>query len=132
MVAYSQELAEDFVPVLLDPRGKGSKPHPPDFIAYRLVFKNGRPVVIVLNCYHALTGLKQKLPPKERHDITPRLQRPSRGLIGRWYFRHVKNRFGHDVSNSFNEPHIIYYTPPEGLKSRLIYGVLWLLTSMMR
>jgi len=112
--------------------GRKRKGQVKDIPIEQLAFKNGRPVVIVLNCYHAFTGLKQKLPPKERHDITPRLQRLSRGLIGRWYFRHVKNRFGHDVSNPFNEPHIMYYTPPEGLKSRLIYGVLWLLTSIMR
>lgn len=244
-VAYSHELAEDFMPVLLDPRGKGSKPHPPDYVAYRLIvdskaqkfcalyevywrrqectwkefnkdhdhdyeqiqihfnmltgvkekviissvgpvdyaghgievysqiakakvrsveyttspkgyfpwggergrkrkgqvkdipigqliFENRRPVVIVLNCYHAFTGLKQKLPPQERHEITPRLIRLNRRLIDRWYFRHVKNRFGHDVSNPFNEPHVMYFTPPEGLGSRLVYGILWLLTSIVR
>jgi hypothetical protein len=241
-VAYSSELAEDFMPILLDPRGQGSKPYPPEFVAYRLVvdskaqklcvlyevywrrqdctwkelnkdhdhdyeqiqihfnmitgekekvivssvgpveyaghgievysniakaevrgveyatspkghfpwggergrknisqvrdipigqlvFENGRPVVIVLNCYHAFVGLKQKLPPQERNELNPRLEKLSRRLIERWYYRHVKNRFGHDVSKPFDEPYIMYYPPPEDLKSRLVYGFLWLFRS---
>jgi hypothetical protein len=245
IVAYSHELAKDFMPILLDPRGKGSMPHPPDFIAYRLVldpmsqklcilyevywrrqectwkelnkdhdhdyeqiqihfnmmtgekekviissvgpvdyaghgieiysniskarvrnveyttspkrhfpwggelgkrrkgyvreipigqlvFEDRRPVVTVLNCYHAFSGLKQKILFEKRFALNPRLKKLDRGLIERWYFLHVKNRFGHDISNPFNEPYIMYFTPPEGLKSRLVYGILWLLTSILR
>jgi hypothetical protein len=37
-VAFCDLLVEEFVPVLFDPKGYGSLPYPPDFIAYRLVF----------------------------------------------------------------------------------------------
>ena len=36
-VAFCRQLAEDFMPVLLDPKGYGSQPYPPDLLAYRLI-----------------------------------------------------------------------------------------------
>lgn len=241
-VAYSSELAEDFKPILLDPRGHGSTPYPPDFVAYRLVvdpkaqklcalyevywrrqdctwrelnkdhdhdyeqiqihfnmvtgekekvivssvgpvecaghgievyshiaraevrnveyttspkgpfpwggdggknnitqvreipigqllFDHGRPAIIVLNCYHAFVGVKQKIRYQERNELNPRVERLDRGLMERWYYRHVKNRFGHDVSKPFDEPYILYYPPPEDLKSRIVYGLLYSIAS---
>jgi hypothetical protein len=244
-VAYSSELAVDFMPIILDPRGHGSKPYPPDFVAYRLVvdskaqklcalyevywrrqectwkelnkdhdhdyeqiqihfsmvtgekekvivssvgpveyaghgievyshiaraevrsveyvtspkglfpwgeesgknnitqvreipigqlvFENRRPVIIVLNCYHAFVGVKREIPLQKRNELNPRLEKLDRGLMERWYYRHVKNRFGHDVSKPFDEPYILYYPPPEDLMSRLFYGLLWLLAPITK
>ena len=37
LVAYSDELAARFMPIIYDPRGYGSFPYPPEIIAYRLV-----------------------------------------------------------------------------------------------
>jgi hypothetical protein len=36
-VAFCTELAEDFTPVVFDPRGYGVRPYPPELIAYRIV-----------------------------------------------------------------------------------------------
>lgn len=98
----------------------------------KLVFENGRPVVLVVNCYHAFTGLKRRLLPGERMELTPRLERLDRRLLERWYYRNVKNRFGHDISQPFNKPYIMYYPPPEDWKSRVVYNLLWLYTSLGR
>ena len=244
-VAYSFQLAKDFVPVIFDPKGHGSKPYPPELIAYRLVvdskeqklcalyevywrrqdrtwqelnkdhdhdyeqiqvhfdmksgkrkkvvvssvgpvkyaghgvevysripkaevrdveyttspkgpfpwggdhgqnsatqireipterliLENARPSVLVLNCYHVFAGLKRKLPPEERNKLTPQLERLDRSFLERWYYRHTKNRFGHDISKPFQEPHIMYYPPPEDWKSRLVYGLLWFFAYLKR
>ncbi len=244
-VAYCSKLAEDFMPVLLDPRGHGSKPHPPELMAYRLIvdskrqklcilyevywrrqdctwkelnkdhdhdyeqiqvhfnmkigekemvvvssvgpieyaghgieiyshirkakvrdveyttspkdqfpwgedhgqknatqireipigrlaFEKGRPVVLILNCYHAFAGQKSKSWVKERNELNPRLERLDRGLLEKWYYRYVKNRFGHDISKPFDEPYVMYYPPPEDFKSRLVYGLLWLFSCLKR
>lgn len=244
-VAYCSRLAEDFVPVLLDPRGHGSKPQPPELIGYRLIvdprkqqlcilyevywrrqdctwkelnkdhahdyeqiqvhfnmktgekekvvvssvgpveyaghgvevyshiakaevrdieyttspkgsfpwggdngqvsvtqlreipierlcFQDGRPGVLVLNCYHAFAGQKRELPIEERIELNPRLARLDRRLLKRWYYRHAKNRFGHDISKPFKEPYVMYYPPPEDWISRLVYGFLWLFASLKR
>jgi len=98
----------------------------------RLVFENGRPAVLVLNCYHAFAGLKKNSPLKERKELTPRLEKLDSRLLGRWYYRNVKNRFGHDISKPFEEPYVMYYPPPEDLKSRFFYSVLWLFSSLKR
>jgi len=42
--------------------------------------------------------------------------------------RHAKNRFGNDVSKPFEEPHVIYYPPPEDWASKIVYFLLWLLS----
>ena len=244
-VAYCSQLAEDFMPIILDPWKHGTRPHPPEFVAYRLVvdskrqklcalyevywrrqdctwkelnkdhdhdyeqiqvhfniktgekekvvvssvgpveyaghgvevyshipkaevreveyttspkgsfpwggdqgqknatqireipiewlvFENGRPVVLVLNCYHVFTGFKMKPQLEERNKLNPRLTRLDRGLLEKWYYRHAKNRFGHDISMPFEEPHIMYYPPPEDWKSRLVYGLLWLFASFKK
>ena len=245
VVAYCSQLAEDFAPVLLDSWGWGSKPYPPEFMAYRVVidsrrqrlcifyevywrrqectwmelnkdhdhdyeqiqihfdaetgktekvivssvggpehaghgvevyreiveaecrdvlyttaprtsfpwggdhgqntsteireipigdlrFENGRPVIEVLNCYHAFVGLKPKRFLEKRNELHPRLERLDRELLEIWYYRNAKNRFGHDISKPFDEPHVMYYPPPEDLLSRLVYALLWRWTSLKR
>jgi len=47
-VAYCSQLARDFMPVLLDPHGHGSKPFPPEFVAYRLVIDSKRQRLCIL------------------------------------------------------------------------------------
>jgi hypothetical protein len=97
-----------------------------------LFFENGRPVVLVLNCYHAFAGLKRQLSPEERRELKPKLERLDGKLLDRWYYRHTENKFGHDISKPFEEPHVIYYPPPEDWLSRVAYGFLWLLHSLKR
>lgn len=96
----------------------------------RLAIEEGRPVVQVWNCYHAFLGLKKSHHLPERNELKPRLVRLDGRLLERWYYRHAKNRFGHDISNPFQEPHVMYYPPPEDWKSRLAYGLLWALASL--
>ena len=98
----------------------------------RLFFETGRPVVLVLNCYHAFSGLKRQLQPEERKELKLTLERLDRKLLDRWYYRHAKNKFGHDVSKPFEEPYVLYFPPPEDLLSRFAYGFLWLIYSLKR
>jgi hypothetical protein len=90
-----------------------------------LFFEEGKPVVLVLNCYHAFSGLKRKLSSEERRQLVPLLERLDRRLLYKWYYRHATNKFGHDVSRPFDEPYIMYAPPPEDWMSRLAYGFLW-------
>jgi hypothetical protein len=48
-VAFCHELAEDFRPLLFDPRDYGSKPFPPELLAYRLVIDQRRPKINSMN-----------------------------------------------------------------------------------
>ena len=244
-VAYCSQLAEDFMPVIFDPREHGSKPYPPNLIGYRLILdtqgqklcalyevywrrqdctwkelnkdhdhdyeqiqvhfnletgekekivvssvgpvenaghgievyshvpkaavraveyttsskktfpwggkhgrknttqireipieelflEKGKPAVTVLNCYHAFSGLKRYLSPDERKELMPKLERLDRRLLERWYYHHAEIRFGHDISKPFEEPHVMYYPPPEDWLSRLAYNLLWLAFSLKR
>ena len=97
-----------------------------------LFSEDGKPAVLILNCYHAFTGLKRSLLPEERKELRPTLRRLDRKLLDLWYYRHVKNRFGHDVSKPFEEPYVMYYPPPEDWLSRLVYGYLWVVNSFKR
>ncbi|MEM2930515.1 MAG: hypothetical protein QW797_06615 [Thermoproteota archaeon] len=245
MIAYSTRLAKDFMPIILDPRGHGAKPFPPEFVAYRLIvdsrgkklcvlyevywrrqdctwrklnkdhnhdyeqiqihfdtaagimekvivsstgpvkhgghgvevfsqtrevrkkdveyvtspqgqfpwgglrgrrnateireipierlaFERNRPILLVLNCYHAFTGLKRPLRPEEKVELKLRLEKLDRKLLEKWYYQHFKDRFGHDVSNPFKEPYVLYYPPPEDGKSRLAYSLLYAYASVKR
>ena len=60
------------------------------------------------------------------------LEKLNTGLLERWYYRNVKNRFGHDLSKPFEEPYVMYYPPPEDWRSRLVYSLLWLFSSLRR
>lgn len=245
LVAFSDELALDFLPVIYDPRGYGSVPYPPEIIAYRLIMdlkkqrlcivyeiywkrqdctwqelnkdhdhdyeqvqvhfdlsvgtvnkvvvsstgpvenaghgvevfshvssvkvrtvpyvtssekafpwgtKNGQnnatqireipiehllldnnnPPIVVLNCYHAFAGLKRVLMPDERVVLNPELVHLDKKLLDKWYYLYAVNRFGHDLSNPFREPYIMYFPPPEDWVSRLAYGFLWFFSSLKR
>ena len=51
-VAYCEELARDYLPIIYDPRGYGSNPKPPELIAYRLVVdKNRQRLCVIYEVY---------------------------------------------------------------------------------
>ncbi|MBC7127726.1 MAG: hypothetical protein ABC585_07515 [Candidatus Methanosuratincola petrocarbonis] len=54
------------------------------------------------------------------------MERLERKLMEKWDYLHTSNKFGHDLSSPFDEPHLMYYPPPEDMLSRLAYGLLWL------
>lgn len=245
LVAYSSKLAEDFMPILLDPMGYGSRPFPPEFIAYRLIvdplnhrlcalyevywrrqdctwrelnkdhdhdyeqiqvhfslktgkmerivissvgpikygghgievysniegvrsrdvayttspkeyfpwggprgkrnsaqireipitkltFVNFRPVVLIMNCYHAFVGLKRAFIPEDGVELATAIKRLDRMLLEKWYYGHAKNRFGHDITHPFDEPYVKYFIPPEDMKSRVAFSLLLLYNRLRR
>jgi len=97
-----------------------------------LSFENGRPVILVANCYHVFIGLKTHHQLEKLSELAPVLKRLDQGLTERWYYLHVKNRFGHDISNPFEEPYVMYYPPPEDFTSRLFYRLVWFLAILKR
>jgi hypothetical protein len=97
-----------------------------------LLFEDRRAPVVVLNCYHVFAGLKRPLLPDEKKILTPELKRLDSKLLDKWYYLHTANRFAHDVSDPFKEPHIIYYPPPEDWFSKLAYGFLWIFSFLKR
>jgi hypothetical protein len=96
----------------------------------KLVFTGKRPVVQVINCYHVFTGWKKERPPPQTPEMEIPLKRLDRTLLDRWYYHHATNRFGHDVSKPYEEPYLMYYPPPEDFLSRIVYEILWMLTSL--
>lgn len=96
------------------------------------IFKGKRPIVLVINCYHAFVGLKRKSLTEKMNELKPRLEKLNRELLEKWYYHHAKNRFGHDISKPFDEPYIMYYPPPEDIKSRIVYFLLWLIACLKR
>jgi len=97
------------------------------------LFLNGkRPQIIIVNCYHAFTGVKRTLAPEEKIELKPKLDRLNQKTLDTWYYRHSKNRFGHDISKPFEEPCILYYPPPEDGLSRFVYTILWILSTFKR
>lgn len=98
----------------------------------KLFFEGKRPTALVLNCYHAFTGVKTELTPEERIELKPKLTKLDQELLDVWYYRNAKNRFGHDISKPFEEPHIMYYPPPEDLLSNFVYGMLWFFNATAR
>ncbi len=91
----------------------------------KLTFDNKRPTILVIACYHIFVGLKKNHLLSERNELDVGLKRLDQKLLENWYYRHIKNRFGHDISRVFFEPYIMYYPPPEDLLSRAVYGLLW-------
>lgn len=61
----------------------------------------------------------------EGSELEIGLRRLDGELLERWNLRYAKNRFSHDISKPHEEPHKMYYPPPEDWVSRLTYGVLW-------
>lgn len=97
-----------------------------------LLIENGRAPIVVLNCYHVFTGLKRPLLTEGKKILGSELKRLDGKLLDKWYYLHTANRFGHDVSDPFKEPHIMYYPPPEDWFSKLAYGFLWIFSFLKR
>lgn len=101
-----------------------------------LAFQNQRPIILIVNCYHVYTGFKTWRISESQEEMTHALEitlkRLDQSLLEQWYYRHVNNRFGHDLSNPFTEPYLKYYPPPEDLKSRIVYGFLWFYRTLKR
>ena len=98
----------------------------------QLLFEARKPPVVVLNCYHVFSGLKRQLLPQEKIVLSPKLEKLDCKLLEKWYYLHAANRFGHDISNPFNEPYLKYFPPPEDWVSRMAYGFLWVFSSLKR
>lgn len=98
----------------------------------QLLFEAQRPPIVVLNCYHVFAGLKRWLSKEEKIVLSPKLERLDRKLLEKWYYLYAANRFGHDVSNPFDEPYLKYFPPPEDWVSRVAYGFLWVFSSLKR
>ena len=98
----------------------------------KLVFSGTRPVVKMIACYHVFAGLKVGRPRGEEGELEIALRRLDSALMDRWYLRHANNRFGHDLTKPQEEPHMMYYPPPENWVSRLVYSILWAANEMRR
>ena len=97
------------------------------------LFLNGkRPEIIIVNCYHAFTGVKRILEDEEKIELKPKLERLNQKILDTWYYRNSKNRYGHDISKPFEEPCILYYPPPEDGLSRFVYTILWIFYTFKR
>src|SRR4030065_147234 len=57
-----------------------------------LLSEDGKPAVLILNCYYAFTGLKRSLLPEERKELRSRVEKLDRKLLDLWYYCHVKKR----------------------------------------
>lgn len=69
LVAYRSQLARDFMPVILDPKGYGSKPCLPEFIAYRLITEShSLAFTLPINSLASTTFLTLK----SAHSLNPR------------------------------------------------------------
>ena len=97
-----------------------------------LLFSENRPVVQVVSCYHVFSGVKIDRPREEGPELEIELRRLDTELLERWYLQHFKNRFGHDVSKPHEEPHQMYYPPPEDWISRIAYALLWAARTIRR
>ncbi len=97
-----------------------------------LLVEGKRPGLKILNCYHAFVGIKTPLLPEERIELNPKLERLDPKILDRWYYLNKKNRYGHDISNPFEEPYIMYYPPPEDGLSIFAYTVLWTFYTVKR
>ena len=98
----------------------------------RLVFDEMRPKIFVLNCYHVFTGVRINYSMKEHAQLFPQLVRLDAKMLDKWYYRYkpAKTRFGHDISDPFREPYVMYHPPPKNLLSRIAYGLLRLLGNL--
>jgi hypothetical protein len=97
-----------------------------------LFLSGKRPEIIILNCYHAFVGVKRPLTTEEEIELKPKLERLNQKILDIWYYRHSKNRYGHDISKPFEDPFIMYYPPPEDELSRFVYGTLWIFFTIRR
>jgi hypothetical protein len=96
----------------------------------KLEFQGNRPVTVVLNCYHAFTGSKGTRNLSDSPKLNPKLRKLDEKLLHEWYWVNKKNRYGRDVSNPLQFPHVMYSPPPEKWFPNLCYDILWKLYSL--
>ncbi|MDO8123407.1 MAG: hypothetical protein Q6364_03415 [Candidatus Hermodarchaeota archaeon] len=109
---------------------------------YNLVFIDQRPIVRISNCFHVFTGIKwnqwqyHRRKSKRRnplqHELTIPLCRLDRRILWQWYYQHHKNPLGHDLSNPFTPPHILYYPSPSEFGLRFLFTLVGFITSIIR
>lgn len=109
---------------------------------HNLVFQNKRVVVRVSNCFHVFTGIKwnqwqthRKTKDWDnalRHELDIPLIRLDRRILWKWYYQHRSNQFGHDLSDPFTPPYILYYPSPKQFLLRFSFTMVGFITSMLR
>ena len=109
---------------------------------HNLLFRRRRPVVRITTCFHVFTGIvRDRLPPDFPvmaldvlfpHELEIPLCRLTRQILWKWYYQHMENRFGHDLSHPFNPPHILYVPSPSAIIPRLLYTFLGIVATVRR
>ena len=109
---------------------------------FNLVFMDKRPVVRVVNCFHVFTGIKWNQWQTHRrnpdptsplsHEVYIPLCRLDRRLLWQWYYQHHTNQFGHDLSDPFTPPHILYYPSPKQFVLRAFFTIVGSITAVIR
>lgn len=109
---------------------------------YNLVFIEKRPVVRVINCFHVFTGIKwnqwkalnrkDEGNPLLNYELSMPLCRLDRRRLWQWYYQHQTNQFGHDLSNPFAPPHILYYPSPKEYLLRFSFTLVGFITAIIR
>jgi hypothetical protein len=112
--------------------GRGNSTQVREIPIEHLLFEDGKIPVVLLNCYHAFSGLKHTLSAEEKIVLAPKLVRLDGKLLEKWYYLNIANRFGHDLSNPFKEPYMLYFPPPGDWISQLAYEFLWFFSSIKR
>lgn len=97
-----------------------------------LAFDGKRPVVKIITCFNAFTGMKAWRPVDDALETEITLERLDRDLLERWYFRNMSNQYGRDISKPFDEPYLMYYPSPKNWFTRFVYRLLWSLRSRLR
>jgi hypothetical protein len=109
---------------------------------YNLVFIDQRPLVRISNCFHVFTGIKwnqwqthrRKTDTDNpfRHELTIPLYRLDRRILWQWYYQHRTNQFGHDLSDPFPPPHILYFPSPKQFLLRFSFTLVRFVTAIIR
>lgn len=109
---------------------------------YNLVFIEKRPVIRVSNCFHVFTGIKwnqwqthrRKTDTDNplRQELSIPLCRLDRRILWQWYYQHRTNQFGHDLSDPFTPPHILYYPSPKQFLLRFSFTLVGFITAILR
>jgi len=84
----------------------------------KLKFINSNPAVLITTCYHAFRGISIQEYKRNKSILNPRklslkLERLDKKTLDSWYHKYKENRFGHDLANPFQLPHLMYYSPPD-------------------
>lgn len=89
-----------------------------------LDFEKKRPVVSIINCFHAFIGSRGKRDLTGSPVFDLHLKRLNKELLEVWYNKNEANRYGRDISKPLQYPHMMYSPPPELKFSNFCYDVL--------